>query len=253
MADSAPGNAAPAGPRPRTRFNPTENAVQRTRAWVGLLVVAGGDALIAGAAIYGVWRLGKDAGQTVAILTSAFTAISTMTAAYFGIRAAANTAQAAQQTAQQSVATMATTATETAGPTAGGPGGPEAGGPEEGGPGGPGSGGPEEGGPGGLGGPEEGGPGGTGVGLTEEPASGATEEPGDGGVPGVGDAGEAATKPDRPVDEPEGATQDDQYQLIRETGNDRQDMTEEEEASVLQDEFGPADHAGIYGAPKGDE
>jgi hypothetical protein len=54
---------------------------------------------------------------------------------------------------------------------------------------------------------------------------------------------------DRPVDEPDDATQLDQLALLRETGNERQDVDEEEEARLLQAEFGPPDPRGIYGAP----
>jgi hypothetical protein len=52
----------------------------------------------------------------------------------------------------------------------------------------------------------------------------------------------------RPVEEPSGASQEDQYELLRETGNERQDMTEDEEASLLEDEFGPPNADGVYGA-----
>jgi hypothetical protein len=71
-----------------------EASLQKLRSWTGLLVVIGGDVTIAVAAIVGV-RLasGKGSEALVAILTSAFTAISSMTSAYFGIRAASNTAQ----------------------------------------------------------------------------------------------------------------------------------------------------------------
>lgn len=62
-------------------------------------------------------------------------------------------------------------------------------------------------------------------------------------VPVVGAAG------DRPVEEPPDATQQDQFDLITDTGNDRKDMTEEEEAELLEAEFGQPDDAGIYGAP----
>lgn len=51
MATTAAGTAAPEVRRPRGKFNPSENAVQRTRAYTGLLVVLAGDGLIAGAAI----------------------------------------------------------------------------------------------------------------------------------------------------------------------------------------------------------
>jgi Pentapeptide repeats (8 copies) len=81
------------------RNNPNANSVQRTRAWTGLWVVVGGDVAIAAAAIFTVFTVWK-AGHTssnitpiVAVLTSAFTAIGTMTTAYFGIKTMANTAQ----------------------------------------------------------------------------------------------------------------------------------------------------------------
>ncbi|WFB11194.1 hypothetical protein LRS74_32290 [Streptomyces sp. LX-29] len=75
-----------------TKDGASEYEVQRTRAWAGFLVVALGDLAIAVAAIWGVDNV--DSAQSVAILSSAFTAISTMTTAYFGIRAVTNAAQA---------------------------------------------------------------------------------------------------------------------------------------------------------------
>ena len=54
---------------------------------------------------------------------------------------------------------------------------------------------------------------------------------------------------DRPVVEPASATQQDQFDLLQDTGNDRREMTEEEEAALLEGEFGPADDEGIYGRP----
>jgi hypothetical protein len=84
-------------------------------------------------------------------------------------------------------------------------------------------------------------PGGTGAAPPpEEPAADAPEEP-------DGDAGQSAE--DRPVEEPENASQDDQYQLLRETGNERRDMTEAEEADLLQEEYGAPDQRSIHGAP----
>jgi hypothetical protein len=59
-------------------------------------VVVGGDVAIAVAAILGAVKVSSSATSSstlVAILTSAFTAIGTMTTAYFGIRSTANTAQ----------------------------------------------------------------------------------------------------------------------------------------------------------------
>src|SRR5215472_6097185 len=90
--------ATPQSPTPSRSDNPSDNAVQRTRAWTGLWVVAGSDVAIVLAAIWGVVKISttSGSGQTiVAILTSAFTAIGTMTTAYFGIKSVANTAQAA--------------------------------------------------------------------------------------------------------------------------------------------------------------
>jgi hypothetical protein len=81
---------------------PSDNDVQRTRAWTGLLVVVFGDVAIAAAATWGIVKSGGTANaQLVSILTSAFTAISTMTTAYFGIRAASNMAQSAVEGATQ--------------------------------------------------------------------------------------------------------------------------------------------------------
>src|SRR4051812_23568333 len=77
--------------------------VQKIRSWTGLLVVVFGDVAIAVAAIFGIVAASRDGSaaggangensQIVAILTSAFTAVGTMTTAYFGIRAMSNTAQ----------------------------------------------------------------------------------------------------------------------------------------------------------------
>src|SRR5689334_1608612 len=76
--------------------------VQKVRSWTGLLVVVIGDAAIAVAGIFGIVAASGGTGAAaadgnttpiVAILTSAFTAIGTMTTAYFGIRAMSNTAQ----------------------------------------------------------------------------------------------------------------------------------------------------------------
>ncbi len=79
------------------------------------------------------------------------------------------------------------------------------------------------------------------------------------GAAGVGAAPEGAASPtpggaavgtssDRNVDEPEGATQQDQLDALRDTGNARRDMTEDEEADLLTAEFGAPDANGIYGA-----
>jgi hypothetical protein len=87
---------------------PTENQVEMSRAWTGMWVVGFGDLAIAVAAVVVVFKLGatgSDITQVVAVLTSAFTAISTMTTAYFGIRSATNTAQSAVTGAGEQVRT----------------------------------------------------------------------------------------------------------------------------------------------------
>lgn len=72
--------------------NPTHNIIERSRSWSGMWAVAIGDVAIAAAASWGVYTTG-DAPTTAAILTSAFTAMGTMTTAYFSIRSMSNTAQ----------------------------------------------------------------------------------------------------------------------------------------------------------------
>lgn len=72
------------------------DAVERTRSRMGLVAVILSDSVIAVAAIIGVISLsrhGRNATEVVAILSSAFTAVSTMTTAYFGIKAVSNTAE----------------------------------------------------------------------------------------------------------------------------------------------------------------
>ena len=78
-----------------------DDAVQKVRAWTGLLVVAVGDVAIVIAAIdrdrARVERAATNTSSIVAILSSGFTAVGTMTTAYFGIRAASNTAQSSMK------------------------------------------------------------------------------------------------------------------------------------------------------------
>jgi hypothetical protein len=127
-----------AGPQKFSRgANPNENGVQRTRAWSGFWVVFGGDVAIAAAASFAVWRITKEGGNNttpiVAILTSAFTAVSTMTTAYFGIKTMSNTAQSFAP-----LRTPAVTPPHPGNPVAGPPAGsPPAGGPPPGRPSGP--------------------------------------------------------------------------------------------------------------------
>lgn len=76
------------------------DTVDKTRSITGLLAVVGGDVAIAVAAILGLLHISSSSTQSaqfVAILTSAFTAIGTMTTAYFGIKSMSNTAQALGQ------------------------------------------------------------------------------------------------------------------------------------------------------------
>jgi arginine exporter protein ArgO len=77
-----------------------DDGVQKVRAWTGLLVVAVGDVAIVIAAIVGIAHVSNGsthASSIVAILSSGFTAVGTMTTAYFGIRAASNTAQSSMK------------------------------------------------------------------------------------------------------------------------------------------------------------
>jgi hypothetical protein len=73
--------------------------VERVRAVAGLLAVVAGDAAIAIAAMVGIIHFAGSGTSAqvlpliVAILSSAFTAIGTMTTAYFGIKAMSNTAK----------------------------------------------------------------------------------------------------------------------------------------------------------------
>jgi hypothetical protein len=94
MADSDPDKAAnQAATDVQTK---ADAEVQKVRSWAGMIVVAVGDVAIVVAAVLGILHVSgsdKNATSVVAILSSGFTAIGTMTTAYFGIRAASNTAQ----------------------------------------------------------------------------------------------------------------------------------------------------------------
>ncbi|WP_330339059.1 hypothetical protein [Streptomyces sp. NBC_00557] len=70
-----------------------DTEVEKTRARYGLLAVIVSNLAIAGVAMFGVWRLDGDESVIVGILTAAFTAVSSMTTAYLGIKAVANTAK----------------------------------------------------------------------------------------------------------------------------------------------------------------
>ncbi|MGW4568398.1 hypothetical protein ACWEN3_40610 [Streptomyces sp. NPDC004561] len=71
--------------------------LEKDRARYGLLAVVVSNLAIAGVAVFGVWRLGGDKSVIVGILTAAFTAVSSMTTAYLGIKAVSNTAKSFAQ------------------------------------------------------------------------------------------------------------------------------------------------------------
>ena len=81
-----------------------------------------------------------------------------------------------------------------------------------------------------------------------QPGDQAREQAGGPGEPGTASSEDRP----RPVDEPGDASQEDQYALLRDTGNERHDMSEDEEARLLEEEFGPPDADGVYGAPEDD-
>lgn len=91
--------AAPDAPRPSAGHMapPTDNDVQVVRARVGVTVVAVGDVVIVTVAIVATALMAahnSSSASIVSVVTAAFTAIGTLTTAYFGIRATSNTAQA---------------------------------------------------------------------------------------------------------------------------------------------------------------
>ncbi|WP_210593696.1 hypothetical protein [Streptomyces sp. GESEQ-35] len=69
------------------------DALEKVRALYGLLSVVISSAAISGVAIFGVWQLDGDKSVIVGVLTAAFTAVSSMTTAYLGIKAVSNTAK----------------------------------------------------------------------------------------------------------------------------------------------------------------
>jgi hypothetical protein len=84
---------------PKAVGEPTAGRIEQVRAWAGLIAVVAGDTAIALAAILAIAHFAASGTpsqvlpQVVAILSSAFTAIGTMTTAYFGIKAMSNTAK----------------------------------------------------------------------------------------------------------------------------------------------------------------
>ena len=67
--------------------------LEKIRARYGLLAVVGSNIAITGVAVFGVWQLNGDRAVIVGVLTSAFTAMASLTTAYLGIKAVSNTAQ----------------------------------------------------------------------------------------------------------------------------------------------------------------
>ncbi|MER8061874.1 MULTISPECIES: hypothetical protein [unclassified Streptomyces] len=71
----------------------TEIELEKDKAKFGLLAVMVSNVSIVAVAVVGVWRLKGDTSVIVGILTAAFTAVSSMTTAYLGIKAVSNTAR----------------------------------------------------------------------------------------------------------------------------------------------------------------
>ncbi|MFD5406542.1 hypothetical protein [Streptomyces griseorubiginosus] len=70
-----------------------DDGLELARARYGLFAVLASNLAIAGVAVIGVWRLDGDKAVIVGVLTAAFTAVSSMTTAYLGIKAISNTAR----------------------------------------------------------------------------------------------------------------------------------------------------------------
>ncbi|MER5524791.1 hypothetical protein ABT075_09270 [Streptomyces sp. NPDC002677] len=89
--------------------------LEKDRARYGLLAVVISNLAIAGVAAFGVWRLNGNTSVIIGVLSAAFTAVSSMTTAYLGIKAVSNTAKsmAASAAAQPTPAAPTTTPTTT--------------------------------------------------------------------------------------------------------------------------------------------
>ncbi|MGR6971362.1 hypothetical protein ACU639_17495 [Streptomyces cynarae] len=87
-----------------------DTELEKTRARYGLLAVIISNVAIAVVAIFGVWRLDGDKSVMVGVLTAAFTAVSSMTTAYLGIKAVSNTAKS--MAARDRTATATATAAQ---------------------------------------------------------------------------------------------------------------------------------------------
>ncbi|WP_329253016.1 hypothetical protein OG223_25505 [Streptomyces sp. NBC_01478] len=75
--------------------------LEKVRARYGLLAVMLSNLGITGVAMFGVWQLNGDRAVIVGVLTSAFTAMASLTTAYLGIKAVSNTAQSMSQDADR--------------------------------------------------------------------------------------------------------------------------------------------------------
>ncbi|MFF3612272.1 hypothetical protein [Streptomyces sp. NPDC002580] len=71
--------------------------LERYRARYGLTAVVMSNLAVVCVAVFGVWQLNGDKAVTVGVLTAAFTAVSSTTTAYLGIKAVSNTARAMAQ------------------------------------------------------------------------------------------------------------------------------------------------------------
>ncbi|MCS0601560.1 hypothetical protein NX794_10040 [Streptomyces sp. LP11] len=70
-----------------------ETALEKDRARYGLLAVVVSNLAVVAVAVFGVWQLDGDKAVIVGVLTAAFTAVSSTTTAYLGIKAVSNTAR----------------------------------------------------------------------------------------------------------------------------------------------------------------
>ncbi|MFJ9344991.1 hypothetical protein [Streptomyces sp. NPDC101237] len=93
--------------------------LEKVRARYGLLAVVISNLAIAAVAVFGVWRLSGDTSVIIGVLTAAFTAVSSMTTAYLGIKAVSNTAKAIAASAANAAPAPARPGPETPAPAAG--------------------------------------------------------------------------------------------------------------------------------------
>ncbi|WP_443064560.1 hypothetical protein [Streptomyces sp. NBC_00582] len=95
-------------------------ALEKDRARYGLMAVIVSNLAVAGIAAFGVWQLDGDRSVIVGVLTAAFTAVSSTTTAYLGIKAVSNTAKsialAEPQRRAEAAALAAAAATATSTP-----------------------------------------------------------------------------------------------------------------------------------------